>query len=108
MTENSEPVAAEAQKQERPPALSPAYKPAEEDSKLFLRMVGNTAVLAEWQPINMDAFQLMAMGQFLLDKGRQMISMQEAAAAQQLAQQRIVTAGRIPADPSAFPPDLKG
>lgn len=105
MTENSEPVAAEEQ---NPPALSPQYKPAEEDSKLFLRFVGNTAVLAEWQPINMDAFQLMSIGLFLQDKGLKMIAMQEAQAAQELAQQRIQVAGRVPTDPSAFPPDLKG
>ncbi len=105
MTENSEPAVAEDQ---NPPVLSPQYKAAEEDSRLFLRFVGNTAVLAEWQPINMDAFQLMGIGQFLLDKGKQMIQMQEAEAARALAQNRIEVAGRVPTDPTAFPPNLKG
>lgn len=83
------------------PKLSPSYKPAEEDSKIVIIFSGNTAAIADIALQGIDAFQLLAIGEYLLMKGKQTIAMQEAEIARQMAQgnkDSIVVAGRIPDD----------
>lgn len=97
--------------------LDENYVPAEYDSRLLIIFQGNTARIANIIPINVDPFQLLALGEFLRDRGHRMIATQQAMVAQRLAQEaagedakskeQILVAGRIPDDPSAFPPDLR-
>ena len=77
--------------QEATPNLSPGYKPATEDSVIFIRFVGNTAVLAGVQFKAIDAFQILAVAEFLKMKGHQTLAMQESAEAERLARSRIAT-----------------
>ena len=85
------------------PALSPQYVPALEDSALLIRFVGNTAVIAGAQFKAVDAFQLLAVGEYLTMKGRQTIAANEAAVAEQLARSRIMVPRGTPAiDPSTL------
>ena len=80
--------------------LNPAYTPATEDSIVAVKFVGNTAQIGDFQTKNIDAFQLLALGQFLEMKGKQTIAAIEAEAfarAQAEARAReIVVPGRAP------------
>ncbi len=80
--------------------LHPAYKPAEEDSIILIRFVGNTAQLGDFQTKNIDAFQLLAISHFLEMKGKQNIAAIEAETmARMQAEAReneIAVASRIP------------
>lgn len=85
------------------PPLSPQYKPAEVDSALMVTFVGNTAVIASAQFKAVDAFQLLAVGDYLQMKGRQIIAAQEAVVAESLARNRIMTpSGAAPIDADAL------
>lgn len=81
--------------------LHPNYVPAEEDSKVLIGFVGNTAVVGSARFRKVDAFQLLALGDYLIMKGRQMIATQEAIQARQEAAKRIVTPSGM-ADGEAF------
>jgi len=84
-------------------SLSPQYKPAEMDSALLVTFVGNTAVIGSAQFKAVDAFQLLAVGDYLQMKGRQIISGQEAQIAESLARNRIMTpSGAAPIDADAL------
>jgi hypothetical protein len=72
---------------------------AEEDSKLVVIFSGNTASIADIAFQNVDPFQMLAIGEYLRMKGKQVIMAQEAEMARQLAQKSgIAVAGRIPDD----------
>jgi len=75
------------------PKLSPLYKAAESDSVLIVRMIGNTADVGSLQANAITAGQLIAIGDFLASKGRQMIAMQEALEAERQRRMGIVTPG---------------
>ena len=84
------------------PLLNQAYVPAQEDSIVAIRFVGNTAQIGDFQTKNIDAFQLLALGSFLDMKGKQTIAAieAEAMARAQAAQreQEIVVPTRMPTE----------
>jgi len=85
------------------PALSPMYQVATEDSALLIRFVGNTAQVGAAQFKAIDAFQLLAVAEYLKMRGLQTIAMQEALAAEKAARGRIMTpSGEVPIDPSSL------
>ncbi len=93
--------------------LSPAYVPATEDSIVAVRFVGNTAQIGDFQTRSIDAFQLLALGQFLEMKGKQTIAAIEAEAyarAQaEAAKNKIEVPGRMPTaeELAAMPPGIR-
>jgi hypothetical protein len=81
------------------PKLSPSYKPAEEDSRIIITLNGNTSSISDIVLQGIDAFQLLAVGEYLKMKGLQTIAMQESEMARQLSQKSgIAVAGKIPDD----------
>ncbi len=94
-------------------ALNTAYVPATEDSIVAVRFVGNTAQIGDFQTRGIDAFQLLALGQFLEMKGKQTIAAIEAEAfarAQaEAAKSEVVVAGRMPSaeELAAMPPGMR-
>lgn len=84
--------------------LSPLYKPAERDTILHIRFVGNTAIIGDlaYEP-SIDPFQMLAASEFIKVKAHQMIAQSEMQALQAMEEEKkargeIVTAGRIPDD----------
>jgi hypothetical protein len=94
-------------------ALNPAYVPAEEDSIVVVKFVGNTAQIGDFQTKRIDAFQLLALGAFLSLKGEDTIGAIEAQAfarAQaEAAKNEIVVPGRMPTkeELAAMPPGMR-
>ena len=85
--------------------LSGHYKPATEDSALLVRFVGNTAQIAGTQFKEVDAFQLLAVAEYLKMRGLQIIAIMEAAEIERQARSRIARPGGNPAlDPSMLKP----
>lgn len=74
--------------------LDPNYKPAEHDSMVIVRFSGNTSRIGSWQPINLDPFQMWALGDWLHLQAEKLILQEEAKAA--VAHQDIT--GRPPSD----------
>ncbi len=116
--EQSEAVASDAKPEEAvppqgPPVLNPAYVPAQEDSIVLVRFVGNTAQIGDFQTKRIDAFQMLALGSFLEMKGKQTIAAIEAEAyarAQEEARKNaIVVPGRMPteAELAGMPPGIR-
>lgn len=61
------------------PNLDPRYIPATEDSGIIIRWLGNTARVAEVRYLGVvDPFQLVSLGDWLIEKGRKMIAIAEA------------------------------
>ena len=93
--------------------LTPGYVPAEEDSIILIRFVGNTAQIADFQTKSVDAFQILAMSQFLEMKGKQTIAAIEAEAMQRAAQEtrekEIVVASKVPSaeELKKMPPGMR-
>jgi len=85
------------------PKLDPRYAPATENSKILVEFSGNTARIADLSFFQVDAFQLVAIGDYLLQKGRLMIAGFEADMARKAMQSGIHVAGRIP-EPHEMPP----
>lgn len=104
---------AEETPSEGPPALSAAYVPAEEDSVVVVRFIGNTAQIGDFQTRRIDAFQMLALSSFLEMKGKQTIAAIEAEAfarAQEAARKSsIMVPGRMPteAELAAMPPGIR-
>lgn len=92
------------------PALDPNYQPAQKDSMLTIRFVGNTAQIRYMDAHNtdIDAGQLMAAGEWLKHQAKKMwIAGENAAlaAAQEQAEPKIsVARGSLS---SLIPPDQR-
>lgn len=66
------------------PALHPNYKPAEEDSLLQVRFMGNTARVIDVNFKNIDPFQLFAAARWLERHGEKTLALAEQEEAQRL------------------------
>lgn len=70
----------------------------------------DTGRIADFQPINIDPFQLWGAAEWLKGQAHRMIAVAEQQAMAEIqrneAKQKIAVAGRIP-DPSQMPPDLR-
>jgi len=95
MTEKEEAV-------EEFPKLDPRYQPATEDSRIQIIFQGNTARIHDIQFFQVDAFQMLAIAEYLRYRGLGMIAQTEAQAMQEAMRRaerdRIAIAGRIPED----------
>lgn len=91
---------AEALKKEQDEMLHPAYKPAERDSILFVRFMGNTASLADVKYEDISPFQLIAFGEFIKAEGFAMIEAQKRLLAQQQMNKPNIAVPTPKIDPS--------
>jgi len=83
--------------------LHPAYKPAEADTQIVIRFVGNTARVAGFGfHGEIDPFQVKAASWWLERQAELMIATQERMAAEEAARKSILTTGKLP--PSGFMP----
>ena len=57
--------------------LDPNYQPAEHDSMVIVRFSGNTSRIASWQPIQLDPFQMWALGDWLHLQAEKLILQEE-------------------------------
>lgn len=94
--------------------LHPLYQPAESDSVLTIRFVGNTAVVGaigfSGAP-GVDPYQMLAAGEELKRKGFQMITaaeMAEARARVEAEKSGIITTGQMPPGNFKGADELKG
>lgn len=67
--------------QERPDDLSPMYEPAEQDSMIQVRFVGNTAQIADARFRTIDPFQLKALAWWLERHAEKTLAASERRAA---------------------------
>jgi len=92
------------------PKLDPRYNPAVENSKIRIEFSGNTARIADVGFYQVDSFQLIAIGEYLKQRGLQMIAMTEAKVAQDMMRraqaEKIAVAGRIP-EPDELPANMR-
>ena len=89
--------------QGEPAPLHPAYKPAETDTQIVIRFVGNTARVAGFGfHGEIDPFQVKAASWWLERQAELMIATQERMAAEEAARKSILTTGKLP--PSGFVP----
>jgi hypothetical protein len=63
--------------QQAPPPPDPNYKPADTDSRLGIRFLGNTAQVADASLFRIDPFQLFAVAKWLEMQGERMLAMSE-------------------------------
>jgi len=92
--------------------LSPIYTPAEQDSVLEIRFVGNTAQVANARLGGVDPFQMLAAAEWLKMKAFQFIQSSEIESAkreqaEQTANQ-ILTTAKLPPEGFVGPDKLKG
>lgn len=96
MTDNPKPQQAEH-------SLHPAYQPAETDTQIVIRFMGNTARVAGFGfQGQIDPFQVRAAAWWLERQAELMIATQERMAADEAARKSILTTGKLP--PSGFMP----
>jgi hypothetical protein len=78
------------------PDLSPAYRPATEDTMLVIRFVGNTARIQGMAVRgDIDPFQMAAAAWFLKRESEKAIAILE----QRLAMSRVAVTGQMPPEP---------
>jgi hypothetical protein len=87
--------------EEVPGELHPAYRPAERDSVLFVRFLGNTPTPVDFLYEDITPFQLLSVSKFLEHKALQMIDLQERRVMQeQMSQQPQIAVPTTVIDPT--------
>jgi hypothetical protein len=67
-----------SQEGEKAPPPDPLYKPADTDSRLGIRFLGNTAQVADATLFRVDPFQMLAISKWLELQATRMLAMSES------------------------------
>lgn len=81
--------------------LHPQYKVQLSDSQLVIRFVGNTAVVAGYNFVNVDPYQMLGAAEDMKRKAFQMLQAAEIEEAKRAKQDKISIAGSMPGSQGA-------